>query len=96
MKILRSKGKTFYRNIEAPTAAEIEEIRKQSPIGVVIEVVTIGSDWQSKYKEAIGLLLPVERIETLSSTGLPHTKYFVVNMYHKWYGHWCGEYVKEV
>lgn len=89
MKILRSKGKTFYK--EAPTAADIEEIRKQSPIGVVIKVITIGSDWQSRYKEAIGLLLPVERIETLSST-----KYFIVGTYHKWYGHWSKKYVKEV
>ena len=94
MKILRSKGKTLhtsnspYKDLEV---LAIEEVRKQSPIGVVIKVITIGSDWQSKYKEAIGMLLPVERIETLTST-----KYFIVGAYHKWYGHWPKKYVKEV
>lgn len=89
LRILRSKGKPFYKdNKEVST---IEEIRKQSPIGIVIKVLHVDETWEDKYKDAIGELLPVEKIVKRDSD-----TYFVVNKKHEWWGEWYGPYVTTV
>lgn len=89
LRIIRSKGKLYYKDLDSITT--IEEIRKQSPIGIVIKVISVSETWGDRYKAAIGELLPVESI------GLrDNDTYFKVKEGHKWQGEWYGDYVTEV
>lgn len=93
LRILRSKGKTPY---ETPEAFAIANIRKQSPIGIVVKVVGVSSAWNDKYKEAIGMLLPVEKIAELLDRSFLNEKVYIVKVSHKLGGRWHEKYVKEV
>ena len=95
LRMLRSKGKLYYKDLEV---FEIEKIRKQSPIGIVIKVLRVCESWDDEYKGAIGELLPVEAIkELLNGTNfLSDMKVYIVKASHKLGGRWDDRYVKEV